>query len=202
MRIILGVVPFIGLAACAGDRAAGPPSARRRQAPFRRWSIAPPSRITSRLPTRSSPTGAGRTTRLGRPEATRPSAGQGSASRPPSHNLASRKAPEATNEALAAALMIAVLAGCVSLSDDARFGAVEQAVKERTGADTKWTRSDDGKQCPRPCEGVARQAARAHRGGADRAPEQSRPAGELRRGRHRRGGSRAGEPLARTDVLV
>src|SRR5688572_24937398 len=45
--------------------------------------------------------------------------------------------------ALAAALMIAVLAGCVSLSDDARFGAVEQAVKERTGADTKWTRSED-----------------------------------------------------------
>jgi len=27
MRIILGVVPFIGLAACAGDRAAGPPNA-------------------------------------------------------------------------------------------------------------------------------------------------------------------------------
>lgn len=46
-------------------------------------------------------------------------------------------------KALAAVLAIAVLAGCVSLSDDARFGAVEQAVKERTGADTKWTRSDD-----------------------------------------------------------
>ena len=28
MRIILGVVPFIGLAACAGERAAAPPSAR------------------------------------------------------------------------------------------------------------------------------------------------------------------------------
>ena len=72
------------------------------------------------------------------------SRGKDPASRPPSHNLASRKAPEATNEGACGALMIAVLAGCVSLSDDARFGAVEQAVKERTGADTKWTRSDDG----------------------------------------------------------
>ena len=35
------------------------------------------------------------------------------------------------------------LAGCASLSDDARFSPVEQAVKERTGADTKWTRTDD-----------------------------------------------------------
>jgi outer membrane protein TolC len=35
------------------------------------------------------------------------------------------------------------LAGCVSLSDDARFSAVEEAVKERTGADTQWSRSDD-----------------------------------------------------------
>ena len=34
-------------------------------------------------------------------------------------------------------------AGCASLSDDARFSAVEQAVKDRTGAETKWTRSDD-----------------------------------------------------------
>ena len=32
MRIILGVVPFIGLAACAGDRAAAPPNAREAQA--------------------------------------------------------------------------------------------------------------------------------------------------------------------------
>jgi outer membrane protein TolC len=35
------------------------------------------------------------------------------------------------------------LAGCASLSEDARFSAVEQAVKQRTGADTKWTRSQD-----------------------------------------------------------
>ena len=35
------------------------------------------------------------------------------------------------------------LTGCVSLSDDARFSKVEQAVKERTGAETKWTRSDE-----------------------------------------------------------
>jgi outer membrane protein TolC len=39
----------------------------------------------------------------------------------------------------AAALL---LGGCASLSDDARFGAVEQAVRERTGAETKWARSD------------------------------------------------------------
>ena len=32
MRIILGVVPFIGLAACAGDRAVAPPNAREAQA--------------------------------------------------------------------------------------------------------------------------------------------------------------------------
>ena len=42
----------------------------------------------------------------------------------------------------AAALALVALAGCASLSDDARFSPVEQAVKERTGADTKWTRSD------------------------------------------------------------
>jgi outer membrane protein TolC len=41
----------------------------------------------------------------------------------------------------AAALL--ALAGCASLSEDARFSPVEQAVKERTGADTKWARSDD-----------------------------------------------------------
>ena len=40
-------------------------------------------------------------------------------------------------------LALLALAGCASLSDDAQFSAVEQAVKERTGADTKWTRSDD-----------------------------------------------------------
>ena len=32
MRLILGVVPFIGLAACAADRTAVPPSAREAQA--------------------------------------------------------------------------------------------------------------------------------------------------------------------------
>ena len=52
-------------------------------------------------------------------------------------------------KALMAALATLVLAGCASLSDDARFGAVEQAVKERTGADTKWTRSDADAQTVR-----------------------------------------------------
>ena len=39
----------------------------------------------------------------------------------------------------AAALL---LAGCASLSEDAGFTRVERAVKERTGAETKWARSD------------------------------------------------------------
>ena len=45
-------------------------------------------------------------------------------------------------KAFGAALAALALAGCASLSDDARFSAVEKAVKERTGADTKWARSD------------------------------------------------------------
>jgi hypothetical protein len=44
---------------------------------------------------------------------------------------------------LVAGLALLALAGCASLTEDARFSAVEQAVKERTGADTKWTRSED-----------------------------------------------------------
>lgn len=46
-------------------------------------------------------------------------------------------------KAFTAVLAMVVLAGCKSLSDDARFSPVEQAVKERTGADTKWTRTED-----------------------------------------------------------
>ena len=46
-------------------------------------------------------------------------------------------------KALLAALALLFLAGCASLSDDARFSSVEQAVKERTGAETKWSRSAD-----------------------------------------------------------
>ena len=45
-------------------------------------------------------------------------------------------------KALMAGSALLLLAGCASLSDDARFSAVEQAVKERTGADTKWARSE------------------------------------------------------------
>ena len=41
------------------------------------------------------------------------------------------------------AVALLAFAGCTSLSEDARFSPVEQAVKERTGADTKWARSDD-----------------------------------------------------------
>jgi outer membrane protein TolC len=45
-------------------------------------------------------------------------------------------------KALFAAVGLLLLAGCASLSDDAGFTKVEQAVKERTGAETKWARSD------------------------------------------------------------
>ena len=41
-----------------------------------------------------------------------------------------------------AAVALLLLGACVSLSDDAGFSKVEQAVKDRTGADTKWTRTD------------------------------------------------------------
>ena len=37
-----------------------------------------------------------------------------------------------------AILAFPLLAGCVGFSDDARFSPVEQAVKERTGTETKW----------------------------------------------------------------
>ena len=41
------------------------------------------------------------------------------------------------------ALGLALLAGCKSLTPDAGFSAVEQAVQERTGAQAKWVRSED-----------------------------------------------------------
>jgi outer membrane protein TolC len=44
---------------------------------------------------------------------------------------------------LVAGLALLALAGCASLSADGRFSTVEHAVKERTGAETKWARSDD-----------------------------------------------------------
>jgi outer membrane protein TolC len=47
------------------------------------------------------------------------------------------------NQRLLVAVALSMLAGCARLSDDARFSKVEQAVKERTGVDTKWTRSED-----------------------------------------------------------
>ncbi len=43
---------------------------------------------------------------------------------------------------LAWSILGLLLAGCTSLSEDARFGPVEQAVQERTGAQAKWVRSD------------------------------------------------------------
>ena len=41
-----------------------------------------------------------------------------------------------------AAIALPMLAGCVSLSEDAGFTKVKEAVKERVGAETKWARSD------------------------------------------------------------
>ena len=43
----------------------------------------------------------------------------------------------------AAALAVAALAGCASLSDDGRFSKVEEEVRSRTGADTKWVRGEE-----------------------------------------------------------
>jgi outer membrane protein TolC len=40
-------------------------------------------------------------------------------------------------------LLVVALGGCATFSDDARFSPVENAVKERTGVDTKWARSDE-----------------------------------------------------------
>ena len=57
-----------------------------------------------------------------------------------------------------------LLAGCASLSDDARFSEVEQAVKERTGAETKWCASDDEANTVRGAgEGAARRSRSARR---------------------------------------
>ena len=42
-----------------------------------------------------------------------------------------------------AAVALALLVGCASLSNDAGLGPVEQSVKDRTGADTRWIRSDN-----------------------------------------------------------
>jgi len=45
-------------------------------------------------------------------------------------------------KAAVAILALSALAGCATLQDDARFSPVERAVKERTGADTKWARTE------------------------------------------------------------
>jgi outer membrane protein TolC len=45
--------------------------------------------------------------------------------------------------ALVTGVLTLLLAGCASLRDDARFSDVEQAVRERTGAETRWARSDE-----------------------------------------------------------
>ena len=50
---------------------------------------------------------------------------------------------------LVAAIAALVLGACASLSEDAGFSKVEQAVKERTGADTKWARTDGEAQTVR-----------------------------------------------------
>jgi len=42
-----------------------------------------------------------------------------------------------------ALVLSAFLGGCASLSPDGGFSRVEESVKERVGAQTKWVRSDD-----------------------------------------------------------
>jgi outer membrane protein TolC len=42
-----------------------------------------------------------------------------------------------------AAVLALLLAGCASLSEDARFSEVERAVQDRAGAQTKWLRSEN-----------------------------------------------------------
>jgi outer membrane protein TolC len=44
---------------------------------------------------------------------------------------------------IAAAALALGVSGCATLSDDGGFSSVEQAVRERTGAETKWQRTDD-----------------------------------------------------------
>ena len=53
-----------------------------------------------------------------------------------------------TRTSIAAALMVFV-GGCASLSEDAGFSKVEQSVKDRSGAETKWTRDDAGAETVR-----------------------------------------------------
>ena len=43
----------------------------------------------------------------------------------------------------AGAVLVSVFSGCASLSQDARFSPVQEAVKLRTGADAQWVRSGD-----------------------------------------------------------
>lgn len=47
-------------------------------------------------------------------------------------------------KAVAPAAAVIVLAGCVSFSPDGGFGTVQTAVRERTGGEAKWVRSESG----------------------------------------------------------
>ena len=46
-------------------------------------------------------------------------------------------------KALIGVIALFGLAACATLSEHARFSTVQEAVKERTGADTQWTRADE-----------------------------------------------------------
>ena len=50
-----------------------------------------------------------------------------------------------TTQLLCAALLSFFVAGCASLSSDGGFTAVEQLTREKTGADVKWQRTEDGR---------------------------------------------------------
>src|SRR5687768_2606804 len=50
---------------------------------------------------------------------------------------------------LIAAALVVLVGGGASVSEDAGFSKVEQSIKDRSGADTKWTRDDAGAQTVR-----------------------------------------------------
>ena len=96
---------------------------------------------------------------------------------------------------LAVLVLSAALAGCTTFSPDGGFDEVRKLAGERIGQDVRWQRTDeDAQSAAADGEATARAAARRGRRGADRAAQQPRAAGHVRRARHRRGRRRAGGP--------
>ena len=49
-----------------------------------------------------------------------------------------------------AILVVVLLPGCVSFSEDGGFGTVQRAIKDRIGQEAKWQRSADEANSVRP----------------------------------------------------